>query len=205
LFVDDGISRGSSSMNLDSAAVTAAVGRDRRLYTIDWQWLGLGVGAVDVAYFVYTSLCDGAIDDSRTAYEQEPHYGYHSVQELQLLHHYFRTLSHRLLTQSTDDYRRESSLLEFRTFEQQYVTNVLYFFIFCVKNKFSSMTAADFERYAADAQDGRHLRSLTQARRLLERSACFAKHLNHELLRLHVEQEQRLREEAMQQQQQQQQ
>ena len=37
---------------------------NERVYAIDWQWFGGGTPSADVAYFVYTSILDGELDDA---------------------------------------------------------------------------------------------------------------------------------------------
>lgn len=147
------------------------------IYTIDWQWLGAGVGATDVAYFIYTSMREDALS-SMDVVEDSSHYQYHRKSEFDLLNIYFKKLNSLLVNQNVS----ENNLLEFRVFEQQYILNVIYFFIFCIKNKYSTMNKQNFQKNSDEKQDGLHLRSINHAKRLLNRAYYFSKNIDFQLL-----------------------
>lgn len=141
-------------------------------YTIDWQWMGKGSCSTDVAYFMYTSL---SIEDPNWSFQNEsendnhdskyPHYSSH---ELCLLHHYFNSLKNNI---QLSDYN-------FEDFEQQYSLNVIYFTIFCIRNKWSNMSKEDMEYYKNNHIDGLHLRNTKHMIQLIKRSKIFFDHLN---------------------------
>lgn len=152
-----------------------------RVFTIDWQWLGGGSCAVDVAYFIYTSMESGSIDDSQTISSMAARsHQFHSKSEYELMRAYFDQLTSELFKAGV------SANFEFNTFQQQYMVCVLYFLVFCLKNKYSEMTISDFQDYDDKRQDGLHLRSIRHASRLLTRAYEFSKHIDKESLKSHI-------------------
>lgn len=101
-----------------------------KVVTIDWQWIGIGNPATDLAYLTSTSLdiakvFDGSYEE-RTRKQEK--YGYYDAKEMELLHVYHKAL----LAKGIEDY-------DFETFEQQYLLNVIYFFIFAVRAKYAKV------------------------------------------------------------------
>lgn len=132
-----------------------------KAFTIDWQWMGGGSCTADVAYFIYTSV---RIDNENL---HDPNgENIIDVIEMDLLETYFNQLKHYIST----DY-------SFDEFKEQYIFNVLYFFIFCIREKWSVMTNEMFLKYKKSNIDGLHLRSLDHIKRLFRKSQMFMKYV----------------------------
>ena len=58
----------------------------------------------------------------------------------------------------------------YELFEQHYMMNVVYFAIFCLREKFAKMTPKDVQRYKEEKADGLHLRCLNHMKLLLHRA-----------------------------------
>eukprot|EP01121_Diplochlamys_sp_Union-15-3_P017491 TRINITY_DN6164_c0_g2_i3.p1 TRINITY_DN6164_c0_g2~~TRINITY_DN6164_c0_g2_i3.p1 ORF type:complete len:380 (+),score=39.59 TRINITY_DN6164_c0_g2_i3:175-1314(+) len=143
---------------------------DSSVYTIDWQWCGLGLGATDVAYFLYTSVEKGVIQDPSSQSLETVNgssYSYYGKRELQLLKIYHSAL----IKCGVTDY-------PFDLFEQHYLINVLYFCMFCIRQKYSTMTLKDVKRYHDKKMDGLHLRSIDHIKQMLLRSAVLVDHVD---------------------------
>lgn len=133
-----------------------------KAFTIDWQWMGGGSCSADVAYFIYTSV---RIDDQnmKDHSNQDDVIGH---TEMELLKTYYENLIHFGVT----DY-------PFELFKEQYIFNVIYFFLFCVREKWSEMSQEMFFKYKKSNIDGLHLRSSAHIKRLFDKSAEFMKYV----------------------------
>ncbi|PRP85203.1 hormonally up-regulated neu tumor-associated kinase-like [Planoprotostelium fungivorum] len=123
------------------------------VYAIDWQWFGMGPGALDVSYFIATSL-------SPSLLHRDEHF----------LFLYFETL-------------RENVELKDFTMEQlrrQYRLCWLDFFVYTVVAKWSRMTPDDVETYRRGKKDGLHLRSYAHMIKMLHDANRFLKELDKE-------------------------
>lgn len=120
-------------------------------YTIDWQWMGGGCPATDVAYFIYTST-NIPLNNESVAHAKYPFV----KSELELLRLYHNGLMQRGIKKySFDD------------FAQQYMMNVMFFAVFCMRAKYSNMGPDDVLRYQRNREDGLHLRSFEHMKFLL--------------------------------------
>lgn len=133
----------------------------KKAFTIDWQWMGGGAGATDLAYLIYTTI---RIDENNLENDYETLF---SSREDELIEFYHNELSNK----GVKDY--PLSLLK-----EQYMLNAIYFFIFCVREKWSYMTIDDINQYKSTNTDGLHVRSTDHILRLLKSSYKFIKHLN---------------------------
>jgi len=145
--------------------------RPLKPYAIDWQWMGRGLCATDVAYFIYTSLslqnrkwsldtqCPGATRD-----KQYPHY---TAFEMDLLRTYYNAL---VKHENVQDFT-------FEEFEQQYALNQIYFTIFCIREKWSVMSPANMQFFKDNRIDGLHLRNPEHMIQMLKRTAELLPHV----------------------------
>jgi len=144
---------------------------DVKVFAIDWQWCGIGCCATDVAYLVYTSLLSGIITNPIELNKSDP-YDYYSPNELQLLQTYHSTLLNCGVTNYS-----------FELFEQQYLINVLYFCIFCIRQKYSKMTVQDVHNYQKKNRDGLHLRYFSHIKQIIERASTLVDHVHKDVLK----------------------
>jgi hypothetical protein len=144
-----------------------------KIYTIDWQWIGMGNPATDLAYFTSTSLQISEIFDGshEENLRSDRPYGYYDNKELELLRRYHKALQHKGIV----DY-------DFDVLEQQYLLNVIYFYIFAVRAKYAKMSVEDIENYRKSSKDGLHLRHLAHIQSLTNRVDRFLGHINRPLL-----------------------
>jgi len=112
---------------------------DGKVYVIDFQWFGLGNGALDAVYFLYTSL--RAEDLPRIP---------------ELLSHYYDGLVHF----GVSDY-------PFQEFLHHANIILVDFCVFCICAKYSWMTMTDFKQYEQKVKDGLHLRSTVHMKLIL--------------------------------------
>jgi len=152
-----------------------------RVYTIDWQWLGKGNGATDISYYIYTSIpiFYKKENSSNAAEEYLQIYPYYNSIEMELILSYWTTLIKNGIDQKE---------YPFEVFEQQYIVNVLYFTIYCIRHKYSWMKLEDIEKYKEDVVDGLHLRSIEHIEQLLVRCCTFLDNLNRDLLNRNIKQ-----------------
>lgn len=138
-------------------------------YSIDWQWMGKGCAATDVSYFIYTSLSmedEGWTFDTSRA-PVDPDYPQYTVHEMDLL----RTYHEELVSHGIKDY-------PFHLFEQQYSLNQIYFTVFCLREKWSSMSATNMTFFNDNRIDGLHLRNTKHMVQMLNRSAELLRHID---------------------------
>jgi len=110
---------------------------DEAVWVIDWQWLGKGSGAIDVVYFLTTSVDFGLPKDVTKV----------KLKEL------VRTAYHdNLLANGVKNY-------PFKVFWQEFLLSMVDFFIYCVVAKWMHMWPNDVMEYAEQGKDGLHLRS----------------------------------------------
>jgi hypothetical protein len=162
------------------------------VYAIDWQWLGGGFPATDLAYFVYTSVqyaelapfeagSDTAYSDSMSSDERADHRSSEaaapaptSLSERELYHYYgdaeWRLM--RVYYEALD----APDLISFELFERAYRLNVIYFSLFCIRCKYSWLTPTHMARYSSVPEDGLHLRRIEHLKHLLRRTAVLLKH-----------------------------
>lgn len=138
-------------------------------YSIDWQWMGKGCAATDVSYFIYTSL---SLEDEKWSFDiahtpVDPDYPQYSVHEMSLL----RAYHDELVSQGIKDY-------PFPLFEHQYSTNQIYFTVFCLREKWSSMTSTNMDFFKDNRIDGLHLRNTQHMVQMIKRSSDLLKHID---------------------------
>jgi hypothetical protein len=128
-------------------------------YTIDWQWMGGGCPATDVAYFIYTSTDIPLLKEPIV----HPKYPF-GKSELDLLKCYHDSLV-----------RRGIKKYSFDDFAQQYMLNVMFFAVFCMRAKYSNMDPEEVLRYKRHREDGLHLRSFEHMKFLLAQASKMEK------------------------------
>jgi thiamine kinase-like enzyme len=143
-------------------------------YSIDWQWMGRGNCATDVAYLLYTSLAltnpKWSFDTDKHAVSKDPKYSHYSAHEMDLLRTYYNALiSHDNVTDYT-----------FEEFEQQYAVNQVYFTVFCLREKWSTMSSTNMDFFYTNKIDGLHLRTKDHMIQMLKRSAVLLQHIDFE-------------------------
>jgi thiamine kinase-like enzyme len=147
--------------------------RLNRVYTIDWQWLGKGNAATDVFYYIYTSTFSfyKKENENRTEEIEEllRKYPYYNPLEMELIYCYWSELIKNGVNQTE---------YPFEQFELQYMMNVIYFTMFCIRQKYYWMKPEDIERYKTNKTDGLHLRSIEHIEQLLSRCHTFLDHIN---------------------------
>jgi thiamine kinase-like enzyme len=149
------------------------------VYTIDWQWLGTGCGATDISYFLYTSLPIFNSNNYISSVEMDTSirekYDYYSTIELDLMYEYWKNLIENGVDQEQ---------YTFELFEQQYILNVIFFLIFCIREKYMYMTKNDITKNKYT--DGLHLRSFPHIQQLISRSCQLMQKLDFSFLKSHV-------------------
>lgn len=120
---------------------------DRSVWTIDWQWVGKGIAAIDVAYFLCTSTRADLL--SRSAFKKQVKL-YYSV----ILEKGVRGIS-------------------FKELWRQVRLCVVDFVVYCIVSKWCSMAAEDFEKNQAECKDGMQIRSLQHMHRLIDVTLSF--------------------------------
>lgn len=120
---------------------------EKSVYAIDWQWFGIGNVAIDVAYFIITSIEESIIENS-----------------LELVQIY-----HQVLTDHGISYSWEQ-------FWEAYKICWIDFCIYTVTAKWSNMHATDVETYQKEGKDGLHLRSYAHMERLVIQTEEFLMH-----------------------------
>eukprot|EP01117_Protostelium_nocturnum_P006855 TRINITY_DN2456_c1_g1_i1.p1 TRINITY_DN2456_c1_g1~~TRINITY_DN2456_c1_g1_i1.p1 ORF type:complete len:433 (+),score=108.93 TRINITY_DN2456_c1_g1_i1:293-1591(+) len=121
-----------------------------KVYAIDWQWFGMGPAALDVAYYIATSIHPDLLDSQE-----------------RLLRVYYETL----IGCGVKDYSWQDFIEHFRLCW-------LDFFVYTVVAKWSRMNAEDIETYQRGRKDGLHLRSFPHMKKMLVDSNEFLKELN---------------------------
>jgi len=130
-----------------------------KVYAIDWQWAGKGTGALDVAYFVCTSVDVTSL----TA---------HNIKHL-VKKAYHLTLLKKVTKYSIE---RENPVVcdyHFSLFWYEFMICVIDFVIYCICDKWCRMTMADVEKFAARRHDGLHLRSIVHMQKLIDLAESF--------------------------------
>lgn len=173
-----------------------------KVYSIDWQWVGGGSPVTDVAYLLCTSLqFEQVFDDSHK--EAQGNYAFLDLPELKLLQAYHDSLTGTSLSSPLPSPSSSPSPspapspisnflaagitnYSFPLFIQQYLLNVIYFFVFAVRAKYARMTPKDIQEYREQSKDGLHLRSLAQIKKFAERAARFLPALDKKLLDANV-------------------
>ena len=114
-----------------------------KVYTIDWQWFGYGNCAIDIAYFLNTSL----------------HVDLLPIQD-ELLKLYYDTL----VGSGKFSY-------SFAQFMYHYQLCHIDFCLYAIVCKWARMTPEDFNEFQMECKDGMHLRSLTHMHNIIRRAA----------------------------------
>ncbi|CAF2907092.1 unnamed protein product, partial [Rotaria sp. Silwood2] len=120
-----------------------------QVYAIDWQWFGVGNIAIDVAYFIATSIHENVIENS-----------------IELVNYYYEILSENGVS------------YEWERFWKAYQICWIDFFIYTVTGKWSLMRPNDVELYKQEQKDGLHLRSYPHMKHLLKETEKFIKALD---------------------------
>jgi len=105
---------------------------------------------------------------------KKSNYQYFSKVELDLMLTYWNTLIYNGV---------DKNEYPFELFEQQYITNIIYFTIFCIRQKYSVMTPEDIEKFKSRNIDGLHLRSRSHIEQLLDRCNTLIDVLNIQILK----------------------
>ncbi|CAF2061050.1 unnamed protein product [Rotaria magnacalcarata] len=122
---------------------------ESQVYAVDWQWFGVGNIAIDVAYFIATSVNESTIENS-----------------IELVHYYFQVLSDNGVT------------YQWERFWKAYQVCWVDFFIYTVVGKWSKMETKDIDLYKQEEKDGLHLRSYPHMKNLFKQSEKFIQALN---------------------------
>lgn len=109
---------------------------------LDWQWVGAGTAATDVAHFICTSLAVDSLTDE-------------AMRDLLCAYHT------ELMAAGVRDFPLE-------LFGEHFGKNVLDFFMNTVMVKYSLMTPDDIDKYARKGRDGLQLRSYAHMHRLIQ-------------------------------------
>lgn len=146
--------------------------RPLKPYAIDWQWMGRGLCATDVAYFIYTSLSLAqnkfSLDpEAPGASPRDKKYDYYTTHEMDLLKTYYNALVKHENVQN----------FSFQEFEQQYAINQIYFTIFCIREKWSVMSPTNMQFFKDNRIDGLHLRNTQHMVQMLKRTAHLMQHV----------------------------
>jgi thiamine kinase-like enzyme len=111
---------------------------DCHVYAIDWQWFGLGNCAIDVAYFIATSVHTDNLEDQKL-----------------LLKVYYTTL-----VQNGIEY-------SYKLFKRHFKICWINFFTYTVVSKWAEMDMEKINRYQEKRKDGLHIRSIPHMKKLL--------------------------------------
>ena len=117
---------------------------DSSVYVIDWQWFGVGNAAIDVTYFIATSIHESVIEKS-----------------FELVQYYHKILS------------ENGILYSWEQFWEAYKICWIDFFIYTVVGKWSNMQQNDVKLYKQEEKDGLHLRSYAHMKRLITQTEHF--------------------------------
>jgi len=120
---------------------------DRNVWTIDWQWVGRGVAAIDVAYYLCTSTRPDLL--SRSAFKKQ-------------VKQYYSVLLERGVKGVT-----------FKELWMQVRLCVLDFVVYCIVSKWCNMTTEDFEKNQSECKDGMQVRSVQHMHRLIDIAVAF--------------------------------
>jgi len=122
---------------------------DGKVYVIDFQWLGPGNVAIDVVYFLYTSLRSEDL---------------HSIPDL--LRYYYDALL------------KFSPGIESELSWEKYMHHcnvaLVDYCVYCISSKWAMMTLEDFKQYEQKVKDGLHLRSRVHMNTILFHSYNLA-------------------------------
>ncbi|CAF3424344.1 unnamed protein product [Rotaria socialis] len=121
---------------------------ERQIYAIDWQWCDIGHAAMDVAYFIATSVHENTIGDS-----------------WELVRFY-----HNVLKDNGISYSWEQ-------FWQAYEISWIEHFIYTVVAFWSVMQVEDIELYKKEEKHGLHICSYSHMKNLLTQTEIFMKNL----------------------------
>jgi len=116
-----------------------------QVFVIDFQWLGIGNVAIDVVYFLYTSLRKEDLD---------------LIPDL--LDHYYNCLV-RFRPDIRHDYSKKEYLHHCNVALVDYC-------VYCISSKWAMMTLTEFRQYETKVKDGLHLRSPDHMKRILKDS-----------------------------------
>lgn len=117
------------------------------VFAIDWQWFGQGNAAIDVAYFLATSV---------------------HKDDLNKLDQLLKIYYHSLLQNGITNY-------SFEIFYKQFQICWIDFFMYTVVAKWSWMTPKDFLEYQKERKDGLHLRSFCHMKKLIQNTEIYLK------------------------------
>jgi len=137
--------------------------KEPKVFAIDWQWTGRGTGALDVAYFV----CTSADVSSLTT---------HNIKHL-VKKAYHANLLKKVTKRFTGPLDAVHDY-PFKMFWNEFMICVIDFVIYCICNKWSKMTPATVEHFAANKHDGLHLRSYVHMQKLIDLAESFLNNLN---------------------------
>jgi len=108
---------------------------------------------------------------------RENHYNlksHYSPSELEMMVIYWNTLINQGVSESS---------YPFELFEQQYMINVVYFFAFCLREKYSRMKKEDIYSLKERKIDGLHLRDPEHIKQLIKKAHNFIEKLDLDYLR----------------------
>ncbi|EEY70569.1 3'(2'),5'-bisphosphate nucleotidase, putative [Phytophthora infestans T30-4] len=122
--------------------------QSREVIAFDWQWTGVGLGAMDVANLLNTSVNISLLSDEK---------------ELELLHFYYERLHERLQALGvTADY-------PFQAFQRHYMLATLEYARLLISNFWKRMTPPSCEAKASNANCGLGYRSIPHVLRMVRK------------------------------------
>lgn len=122
------------------------------VFVIDWQWVGKGCGAVDVAYYLATS---SELDTVKRSSMKKLCKIYHSI----------------LVEKGVKNYTFKEMWIDFRL-------AFIDFIVYVISCKWTTMTVAEFSSNQKQCKDGLHIRSLAHAKQLVILADGFMDSLN---------------------------
>ena len=117
------------------------------IHVIDWQWVGRGTGAVDVAYYFATSTTIDTLNRS-------------SMKKLVKKYHLI------LVAKGVKNYTFKEMWIDFRL-------SFIDFIVYVICCKWSTMKVCDFKKNQEQQKDGLHIRSLEHAEKLVKLANTF--------------------------------
>ena len=123
---------------------------DVTVYAIDWQWFGPGSPALDVMYFMATS-----VEASKLSEQKDLIKFYHST----------------LISNGVVDY-------PFSLFYKQFQLCYIDFFVYTIVAKWQNMKPQEFKEYQDELKDGLHLRSFVHMKHIIECAELYLNELD---------------------------
>eukprot|EP00817_Percolomonadidae_sp_ATCC50343_P000759 CAMPEP_0117425668 /NCGR_PEP_ID=MMETSP0758-20121206/5918_1 /TAXON_ID=63605 /ORGANISM="Percolomonas cosmopolitus, Strain AE-1 (ATCC 50343)" /LENGTH=311 /DNA_ID=CAMNT_0005210339 /DNA_START=665 /DNA_END=1600 /DNA_ORIENTATION=+ len=127
------------------------INKKKNIWTIDWQWLGRGVGAIDIAYFMLTSMRADTMK-YQTLYE----------------------LTKRVYF---EQFAASVPEANFQILWRDVAMCMVDFFIYVVVSKWAFMSPNDVQDYAKKKKDGLHLQRYDNMQKMINLTVSMMNHL----------------------------